>query len=279
MKYLTQDLILTTEVARGCGCTSDAVVKMIRRHKRPVYKLGRFNALHFADARWLIEHRERRCVCVAKRPKGWLGSKQVTALLDVGVNKLPQLHRRGELVAVRVGKTYFYEPKSVEACRQRHAKPAVGWVPLSNIPNPRSYPSVMYRVVARLGLETRNFHASGIGRGRRIGGMCIRDTDVAALVAVLNRPESYPDRLMIPQLARLAGTTRQAVTFWLTKGLPSVKDRQGRVWLDLQQTLTWLESRRDSRYAPYRTQIRAALTKRAKKQARAAAEQIQQEAA
>lgn len=255
------DLVLLGDVARDCGCTPDAVVNMMKRHKKKIYKQNRRNAIRFEDVEWLTQHRERRCLSVAKRPAGWWGSKRVISELNVNANTLAAWQEAGDLSAVRVGNHYFYDPETVRACALRRERIIPGWVFVASFVKLAGSASALYRAVQHLKLDTRLYHDGlpGETRGRR-RNLSIRLEDVPLLEARLTFPESYPERLTTQQLSELSGATPQAIRLWLMKGLPKVKDRYGHVWIDLHEALAWLESRSDSRYLPRIEAVRAALT-------------------
>lgn len=237
-----ENLLLLKDVAPDQGVSVDALKKLLQRHDRRVYRMGRHLAARIQDLEWAAAHREHLCVSAPRRPKGWLGRKQVCDRLSLDTNAVTHLHKQGKLTAVRVGRMYFFDPEIVEALRLKREPLAPGWVSLPDLARERGwkYPT-LHRAVTQMRLTTRTYHArEGIGRRTR---QCIRETDLPAVTARMTLPASYPGRLTTAGLADVTGVKPQAVRFWVSKGLPVVKDRMGAQWIDPAEALTWLAGR------------------------------------
>ncbi len=241
---LLDSLVQLRDAAPGLGITVDAIKKMLHRHGRRVYKDGRYLAARIEDLEWLAGHRERFAASAPRRPKGWLGYKQVKDILDLDGTAIHDLQRSGRLTSVRVGRMYFFDPESVQAVRLRRERVAPGWLSLPDLARERGwkYPT-LHRAVRAMNLQTRTYHApAGQGLGRRTR-QCIRESELPAVIARMTTPASYPGRVTVAALAELTGVTPMAVRFWTAKGLPTVRDRMGALWIDLRECLTWLQGR------------------------------------
>lgn len=253
----TEDLIPLVVAARDLGVTADAIKHAMRRAHRPVRKVGRLNAARLSDLEWYARQRERRAPAVARRPKGWWGSKQVMAFLEVDSNSVVLWQRRGEFDAVRVGRLYFYDPEGVRAFAQRREGIAPGWLSVPDLARAQEWaPSTVYRAVKSLRLETRTYYVkASVGRNRPTR-LCIREADLPTLTARMTAPASYPGCLTTVDLAAITGATETAVRLWYQRGLPTSRDRWGRAWCVPQVALTWLDAQRDSRMRPYAERLR-----------------------
>jgi hypothetical protein len=238
----TQELMLLDDVARAHHCAPTSLRKLLRRHGRRVFRIGRRAALTLAEVEWITRHRESLYPVLAKRPAGWLGSKQVMAILGVSPNTLVYLRQSGELQAVRVSNLLYHDPEGVEVSRLRRAPPVVGWVPLRGTV-PGVPDSTLRGAVARLNIETRKFHQAKTTPGRACED-CIRDTDIPRLEAALLMPEPPAGAVTVRQLAELTGATLSRAGHWLQDGMPHTRGRYGRHrvrYVLPEDALQWLE--------------------------------------
>lgn len=131
-----EDMVNLSEAGELLGHTGPGNLRRCLENKGiPTVKLGRHRMVKLADLERYEQQitppgAERR----SERPRGWLGADAAAEAARVDVTTLRTWVKRGEVEAVCVGKSYFYNPAGLRAAAERRRQPQpVDWEALIEV--------------------------------------------------------------------------------------------------------------------------------------------------
>ena len=114
------------------GLRGNGLARWMRRHHMKLRRVGKYLCISVKQLERYEQITGRSGIeRVNKRPRGWIGIHQAAELGGVCLAFIWKRAQRGQIQAVRVGYTQFYEPDSVRRCvLELRERTAPGWVPL-----------------------------------------------------------------------------------------------------------------------------------------------------
>lgn len=105
------------DVARDAGVDTASVTRWVESHgyTRHCRTWGRALLLPLPAVRLYLTGNVPRAV---RRPSGWWGVQRTAAHLDLSPPRVVAYANRGELIAVRLGRTLYYDPHAVRAYQE-----------------------------------------------------------------------------------------------------------------------------------------------------------------
>jgi hypothetical protein len=159
------DGLTVSEAERTLGLSQGSLHNWLKRHglKHHMQKRGKYRVMswsllerfEFETARGAIERR-------AQRPKGWVGIEKASDVLRASKSLIWKYARRGEIRAVRVGYTNYYDPASLERFRLTElARPLPGWAKVNSYADRlKADRTAVAQWLRRRGYEVRGFRCA-----------------------------------------------------------------------------------------------------------------------